>query len=67
MYLATMACSREDNGSKESLTMVQHDPVAKKLMELAAYRKTIRFWVEDDLLLTTGRRVYVFKLGSIMR
>ena len=36
-------------------------------MELAAQGKTRRFWVEDGLLVTTGRRVYVPKFGSIRR
>ncbi|XP_015057570.1 uncharacterized protein LOC107003812 [Solanum pennellii] len=36
---------------------MQHDLEAKKLMELAAQGKTRCFWVEDGLLLTTGRRV----------
>lgn len=46
---------------------MQHDPEAKKLMELAAQGRTRRFWVEDGLLLTSGRRVYVPKFGSIRR
>ncbi|MCF8701922.1 retroviral-like aspartic protease family protein, partial [Corynebacterium sp. MC-10] len=41
---------------KEGLS---HDPEAKQLMELASQGKTRRFWIEDGLLLTTGRRVYV--------
>ena len=43
----------------------QHDPDAKKLMDMAAQWKTRHFWVEDDFLLTTGQRVYVTKFGSI--
>ncbi|XP_075074421.1 uncharacterized protein LOC142162021 [Nicotiana tabacum] len=31
-----------------------HDPAAKQLIELANKGKTGRFWIEDDLLLTTG-------------
>ncbi|XP_015078182.1 uncharacterized protein LOC107021988 [Solanum pennellii] len=46
---------------------MQHDPEAKKLMELASQGRTRRFWVENGLFLTTGRRVYVPKFGSIRR
>ncbi|XP_049394692.1 uncharacterized protein LOC125858983 [Solanum stenotomum] len=49
------------------LARLQHDPEAKKLMELAAQGKTRRFWVEDGLLLTSGRRVYVPKFRTIRR
>ncbi|XP_070009636.1 uncharacterized protein [Nicotiana sylvestris] len=44
---------------------MQHDLVAKQLIELANKGKTRRFWIEDGLLLTTGRRVYVTKFGDI--
>ncbi|KAL6349642.1 hypothetical protein AAG906_041048 [Vitis piasezkii] len=37
---------------------LQHDPVAKSLIVLAHEGKTKRFWVEDDLLYTKGRRLY---------
>ena len=43
------------------------DPMAKGLMELAKEGKTRRFWVEDDLLYTTGRRMYVPKWGNLRR
>ncbi|XP_055822010.1 uncharacterized protein LOC129890490 [Solanum dulcamara] len=46
---------------------LQHDPEAKKLMELAVQGKTRRFRVEDGLLLTAGRRIYVPKFGAIKR
>ena len=46
---------------------MQHDLEADKMMELAAQDKTRNFWVEDGLLLTTGRRVYVSKFWSISR
>uniref|UniRef100_A0A1U7VXJ7 Uncharacterized protein LOC104222877 n=1 Tax=Nicotiana sylvestris TaxID=4096 RepID=A0A1U7VXJ7_NICSY len=32
---------------------MQHDPAARQLIELANKGKTRRFWIEDDLLLTT--------------
>ena len=44
---------------------MQYDPEAKNLMELTARGKTRRFWVEDGLLLTTSRKVYMLKFGSI--
>ena len=44
---------------------LQHDPVAKSLIALAQEGKTKRFWVEDGLLYTKGRRLYVPKWGNI--
>ncbi|RVW96014.1 RNA-directed DNA polymerase-like [Vitis vinifera] len=38
---------------------LQHDPVAKSLITLAHEGKTKWFWVEDGLLYTKGRRLYV--------
>ncbi|RVW76058.1 Retrovirus-related Pol polyprotein from transposon 17.6 [Vitis vinifera] len=46
---------------------LQHDPVAKSLIALAHEGKTKRFWVEDGLLYTKGRRLYVPKWGDIRR
>ncbi|RVW74338.1 Transposon Ty3-G Gag-Pol polyprotein [Vitis vinifera] len=46
---------------------LQHDPVAKSLIALAHEGKTKRFWMEDDLLYTKGRRLYVPKWGNIRR
>ncbi|RVW44493.1 Retrovirus-related Pol polyprotein from transposon 17.6 [Vitis vinifera] len=46
---------------------LKHDPVAKSLIALAHEGKTKRFWVEDDLLYTKGRRLYVPKWGNIRR
>ncbi|RVW12104.1 Transposon Tf2-8 polyprotein [Vitis vinifera] len=46
---------------------LQHDPVAKSLIVLAHKGKTKRFWVEDGLLYTKGRRLYVPKWGNIRR
>lgn len=42
---------------------LQHYPEAKQLMELVMQGKTRRFWVEDGLLLTIGRRIYVPNLN----
>ena len=46
---------------------MQYDQEAKNLMELTAQGKTKCFWVEYGLLLTTSRRVYMPKFGSIRR
>ena len=46
---------------------LQHDPVAKSLITLAHKGKTRLFWVEDGLLYTKGKRLYVPKWGSIRR
>nr|XP_018621835.1 uncharacterized protein LOC108942866 [Nicotiana tomentosiformis] len=46
---------------------MQHDPAAKQLIKLVNQGNTRHFWVEDDLLLTTGWRVYVPKFGDIRR
>ena len=40
---------------------LKHDPLAKQLVELAKEGKTKQFWVEDGLLLTKSRRIYVLK------
>ncbi|RVX02486.1 hypothetical protein CK203_031144 [Vitis vinifera] len=39
--------------------------LAKSLITLAHEGKTKRFWVEDDLLYTKGRRLYMPKWGNI--
>ena len=46
---------------------LQYDVVAKSLIVLAHEGKTKLFWVEDNLLYTKGRRLYVPKWGSIRR
>ena len=46
---------------------LQHDLVAKSLIALAHEGKTKRFWVEDDLLNTKGRQLYVPKWGNIRK
>ena len=46
---------------------LQYDVVAKSLIVLAHEGKTKLFQVEDNLLYTKGRRLYVPKWGSIRR
>ena len=46
---------------------LQHDPVARSLISLAHEGKTRLFWVEDGLLYTKGKRLYVPNWGSIRK
>ncbi|XP_052117959.1 uncharacterized protein LOC127747717 [Arachis duranensis] len=46
---------------------LHHDPLAKKLVELAREGKTKRFWLENDLLYTKGRRLDVLKWENLRR
>lgn len=46
---------------------LERDPVAKELMKLSNEGKVHRFWVEDGLLYTKGRRLYVPKWESLRR
>ena len=46
---------------------LHHDPVAKSLITLARERKTKQFWVEDGLLYTKGKGLYVPKWWSIKK
>ncbi|KZV51023.1 hypothetical protein F511_43983, partial [Dorcoceras hygrometricum] len=44
-----------------------HDPVAKELVKLAEQGKTRQFWLEDGLLYTQGRRLYVPKWEDLRK
>ena len=46
---------------------MKHDPAATQLATQAQEGKTQRFWVEDGLLYTKGRRVYVPKWENLRR
>ncbi|CAH9095580.1 unnamed protein product [Cuscuta europaea] len=46
---------------------LERDPMAKELMKLAKEGKTQRFWEEDGLLYTKGRRLYVPKWENLRR
>ena len=46
---------------------MKHDPAATQLATQAQEGKTQRFWVEDGLLYTKGRRVYVPKWENLWR
>ncbi|KAM3344010.1 hypothetical protein P3S68_026101 [Capsicum galapagoense] len=61
--LSTTSCGVLDT-IKEGM---EHDLVAKKLLDLARKGKTQKFWEEDGLLYTTGRRVYVPRWKNLRR
>ena len=43
----------------------EHDPLAKQFVSLMQQGKSNRFWVEDVIFYTKGRRVYVPKWGNL--
>ncbi|KAE8729756.1 cytochrome P450 78A7-like [Hibiscus syriacus] len=44
---------------------LEQDPLTRELVKLASDGKTQRFWVEDGLLYTKGRRIYVPKWDNL--
>ncbi|KAH0698711.1 hypothetical protein KY284_012926 [Solanum tuberosum] len=46
---------------------MQHDPVAKQLLVLAQQGKVKKFWEENSLMYTTGKRVYVLRWANLRR
>ncbi|KAE8681498.1 Detected protein of unknown function [Hibiscus syriacus] len=46
---------------------LEQDPMTRELVKLASDGKTQRFWVEDGLLYTKGRRIYVPKWNNLRR
>ncbi|KAE8724095.1 hypothetical protein F3Y22_tig00010927pilonHSYRG00153 [Hibiscus syriacus] len=46
---------------------LEQDPMMRELVKLASNGKTQRFWVEDGLLYTKGRRIYVPKWDNLRR
>ncbi|KAE8656515.1 hypothetical protein F3Y22_tig00117000pilonHSYRG00231 [Hibiscus syriacus] len=46
---------------------LEQDPMTRELVKLASDGKTQRFWVEDGLLYTKGRRIYVPKWENLWR
>ncbi|KAH0696086.1 hypothetical protein KY289_013568 [Solanum tuberosum] len=46
---------------------MQHDPVAKQLLVLAQQGKAKKFWEENSLMYTTGKRVYVPRWANLRR
>ncbi|KAE8699155.1 hypothetical protein F3Y22_tig00110584pilonHSYRG00049 [Hibiscus syriacus] len=45
----------------------EQDPLTRELVKLTSDGKTQRFWVEDGLLYTKGRRIYVPKWDNLRR
>ncbi|KAK8948956.1 hypothetical protein KSP39_PZI005193 [Platanthera zijinensis] len=46
---------------------LQQDPLAKEWMQAAKEGKTKQFWVEDELLYTKGKRLYIPKWDNLRR
>ena len=46
---------------------LSHDVQAKNIVEFVKEGKTRRFWLEDDLLYTKGKRIYIPKWGSLRK
>ncbi|XP_039044937.1 uncharacterized protein K02A2.6-like [Hibiscus syriacus] len=46
---------------------LEQDPMTRELVKLANDGKTQRFWVEEGLLYTKGRRIYVPKWNNLRR
>ncbi|KAM1508653.1 hypothetical protein ACFX10_017925 [Malus domestica] len=46
---------------------LSHDVQAKNIVEFVKDGKTRRFWLEDSLLYTKGKRIYVPKWGSLRK
>ena len=65
--LASMTSQPQEDIMELLRKGLQHYPVAKSLIALAHEGKTKWFWVEDGLLYTKGRRLYVPKWGNIRR
>ncbi|XP_054818995.1 uncharacterized protein LOC129318287 [Prosopis cineraria] len=64
--LATLTQVSGDLVEKVKEGMAQ-DPIALQLMELAKEGKTKRFWVDDDILYTLGRHMYVPKWANLRK
>ncbi|PWA81445.1 hypothetical protein CTI12_AA187700 [Artemisia annua] len=44
---------------------LEHDPFAKKIVDLEKEGKTRRFWLKGDMLFTKGDRLYMPKWGNL--
>lgn len=62
--ISSLTCSNVIDDIKEDM---QHDLVAKQLLVFAQQGKTKKFWEENSLLYTMGRRVYVPKWAKLRR
>lgn len=64
--LAAISTIKGDLPTRINDGLVQ-DPTAWALVKLAEQGKTRQFWIEDGLLYTKGRRLYVPKYGGLRR
>jgi len=44
---------------------LQHNSLAQTIINLVKEGKTRRFWLEDGLILTKGKRIYVPSYGKL--
>ena len=59
--------SSHNNLAERIKERLPHNSKAKVLIELVKEGKTRRFWLEDELLYTKGRRLYVPLFGSLRK
>ena len=66
--LAHIHSSKIDVSMRDIIKEYLHkDPSAKAIIELAKAGKTQQFWVEGDLLMTKGNRLYVPRTGEMRK
>ena len=66
--LANIHSSKIDGSMRDIIKEHLHkDPSAKAVVELAKAGKTRQFWVERDLLMTKGNRLYVSRTGELRK
>ena len=66
--LAHLYASKIDGPMRDVLReFLQKDSAARSVMSLAEEGKTRQFWVEDGLLVTKGRRLYVPRGGDLRK
>ena len=66
--LAHINSSKIDGSMRDIIKEHLHkDPSAKVVVELAKAGKTQQFWVEGDLLMTKGNRLYVPRTGELRK
>ncbi|KAM2435170.1 hypothetical protein PS1_025158 [Malus domestica] len=70
-FLAEFDYKLEYKQGKENVVAdalsLSHDVQAKNIVEFVKEGKTRRFWLEDGLLYTKGKRIYVPKWGSLRK
>ncbi|KAM0999124.1 hypothetical protein FF1_005866 [Malus domestica] len=70
-FLAEFDYKLEYKQGKENVVAdalsLSHDVQAKNIVEFVKDGKTRRFWLENGLLYTKGKRIYVPKWGSLRK